>query len=174
MSFQRRAIVPNDRFNRLLRVANLDPTTYRYDEEIEKYWGLYLDQQVKEDYLTQVSILANERIQTYKARVSQGRVFGQTFNLIVGQPIRLDLVNRHASTYDGVVTLAANQAVWWVRIINKGTGDLLYSINTMDNGSVLLPANSAPAIHESMTEEYEVINLQAVGSDATVNVAVEL
>src|SRR5262245_35857668 len=110
MSFQRRAIVPNDRFNRLLRVANLDPTTYRYDEEIEKYWGLYLDQQVKEDYLTQVSILANERIQTYKARVSQGRVFGQTFNLIVGQPIRLDLVNRHASTYDGVVTLAANQA----------------------------------------------------------------
>ena len=174
MSFQRRSIVPNDRYNRLLKIADLDPLTYRYDEEIERGYGLYLDQKVKEDFLTQVSILANERLQTHDIRTRQGKYWGQTFTLVVGQPIRIDFLEPHNSTGTvGAVGIGARQAVWLVRIVNKGTGDLLYSLNVHDNGSALLPSGGT-TVHEATVERYEAINLQATGSNAVVNVAIEI
>lgn len=174
MSFQRRSIVPNDRYNRLLKIADLDPLTYNYDQEIERGYGLYLNQQVKEDFLTQVSILANERLQTHDIRTRQGKLWGQTFTLVVGAPIRIDFLDPHASSgTTGAVGIGARQAVWLVKVVNKGTGDVLYSLNVHDNGSVLLPKD-AIAVHEASVERYEAINLQAIGSNAQVNVAIEI
>ena len=175
MSYLRRSLVPNNRYNRLLKIADLDPLTYSYEEELERGYGLYLNDRIKEDFLTQVSILANERLQTHDIRTRQGKVWGQTFSLVVGQPVRIDLLDPHNSTgFTGAIGIAMRTAVFMVRIVNKGTGDLLYSLNVQDNGSVLLPANAPPVTHEATIERYEAINLQAVGSNATVNVAVEV
>ena len=175
MSFQRRSLIPaQERYNRILKIANLDPLSYGYEAELEEHWGLYLNQRVKEDFLTQVSMLANERLMTHDIRSRQGRIYGQTFNLTVGQPVRIDFLGRTATGFSSPVTLSTGQAVWMVRIVNKCTGDLLYSINTMDNGSVLLPANGPAAVHDAPVERYEAVNLQAIGSNATVNVAVEI
>lgn len=175
MSYQRRSLITDNRFNRILRIANLDPLVYGYEDELERGYGRYLDDRVKLDFMTQVSMLANERLMTHDLRVRQGKVWGQTFNLVVGQPIRIDLIDPHKSTgYAGLITLAMRTAVFLVKIVNKGAGDLLYSLNVDDNGSVLLPKDAQPAIHEATIERYEVINLQAVGSNAQVNVAVEV
>ena len=173
--FNRRANLSNERYNRILKIAELDPMTFRYEQEIELEYGKYLNDPTKEDFLTQVSNNANLRILTERHRRYQGKEFGWTFSLVVGQPVRVDLVNAHASTgFTGTIPITVGQAVWGVRITNKGTGDLLYSLNTNDNGSALLVADKAPVERLAERETYEVINLQAVGSNSQVNVAVLL
>ncbi len=173
--FSRRANLSNERYNRILKIAELDPLTFRYEQDIELEYGKYLNDPTKEDFLTQVSNNANLRILTERHRRYQGKEFGHTFSLVIGQPVRIDLVNAHASTgIAGTIPITVGQAVWGVRITNKGNGDLLYSLNTNDNGSALLVANTAPVERLAERETYEVINLQAIGSDATVNVAILL
>jgi hypothetical protein len=177
MSFQRRAIVSTERFNRLLKIANLDPVQFSYDMEIENYYNVYLNDRVKRDFLTQVSMLENERLLTHEIRNRKGMFWGQTFDLVVGQPVRIDLLDPRASTgYTGNISIAARTSVFKVRLVNKGTGDLLYSLNVQDTGSALLPAPPAHSVveHEATIERYEVINLRAIGSNAQVNVAVEI
>lgn len=174
MSFQRREILSTERYNRILRIANLDPLQYHYDETVEKDWGVYLNDRVKRDFLTQVSMLANERLLTHDIRTREGKVYGQTFTLTVGAPVRIDLLDRRGTTgFVGVIPMITGKPVPYVRLVNKGTGDVYYSLNTQDNGSVLLP-NGATVVHDGPIERYEAINLRAEGSTAVVNVAVEI
>lgn len=171
----RRANRSNERYNRLLRLADLDPVTFQYYRDIEEEFGKFLDGQVKEEFLTSISMMANLRILTEGIRKRQGVIYGHTFTLVVGQPVRIDFMDPHNNLNTTISTLATRQALYGIHITNKGSGDLLYSLNTMnDNGSAMIIANAPTKTFIMERPTFEVLNMQATGNNAVVNIAVEL
>ena len=176
MSFPRRSVLTNERYNRLLRIADLDATNFNYERDIEMEYGNFINADVKEDFLTSVSQLANLRILTDDIRNRKGIIYGATFTVAVGTPRRIDFlepsnnVNVPAST-----AISPRMALYGLHITNKGTGDLLYSINTIgDFGSVLHIANSPTISFTARRPTFEVLNLSATGDSANVNIGIEL
>lgn len=165
----------NERYNRTLALSELDPVEYGYERSIQSEYGRYIEPDLKLDFLSNISVSANLRLLTEDIRHNKGQVYGQTFTLTVGVPVFIDFVdpsqNRNAPR---ATTITPHQPVFGLNITNQGTGHLLYSINVQDNGSALLLANAPTKEFHALRQRYEFINLQAIGSNATVNIAVEV
>lgn len=165
----------NERYNRTLALAELNPIEYGYERSIQAEFGHYLEPQLKVDFLTNVSAMANLRLLTEDIRHNKGQVYGQTFTLTVGVPVFIDFVdpaNNRNTPRASLIT--PRQPVFGLNITNQGAGNLLYSINVNDNGSALLLANAPTKEYRALRQRYEFINLQAIGANCTVNIAVEV
>lgn len=167
----------NERWNELLKLADLDPVSFAYYKGVEERYGKFLDGKVKEEFLTSISILANLRILTEDIRHKQGQIFGKTLTLIPGNPVFLDFLQPENNRGNGVdrTTLAVRDAVYGVHLTNQGTGNLGYSINVLgDNGSAILIANAPTKSFVAQRKTFERISLQALSSNAIVNIALEI
>jgi hypothetical protein len=167
----------NERWNELLKLADLDPVTFGYYKGVQERYGKFLDSEVKEEFLTSISILANLRILTEDIRNKEGKIYGKTLTLQPGQPVLIDFLQPENSRGVGVdrTTLAVRDAVYGLHLTNQGTGNLGYSVNVMgDNGTALLLANAPTKVIMAQRKTFEFIALQAIGSAAVINVAVEI
>lgn len=176
MSLNRWLNYANERYNRTLVLAELNPVQLGYERDVQAEYGRYLDPEQKIDFLTMVSINSNLRLLTEDIRKNKGQVYGQTFTLTIGEPIFIDFVdpaNNRGTPRSTVIT--PRQPVFGLDLTNQGAGNLLYSINTIgDNGSALLLANAPTKEFRSQRQRYEFINLQAIGANCTVNIAIEV
>lgn len=167
----------NERWNQLLKLADLDPLTFGYNKGVQERYGEFLDHEIKEEFLTSISILANLRILTEDIRNKEGKIFGKTLTLQPGQPVLIDFLQPENNRGTGVdrTTLAVRDGVYGIHLTNQGTGNLGYSVNTIgDNGSALLLANAPTKVIMAQRRTFEFISLQALSSAAVINVAVEI
>jgi hypothetical protein len=174
-ALQRRWLGANERYNRLLHLSEFNPLTYGYERDIQDEFGMYIDRFQKNDFLTQISIIANQRLLTHAIRTEKGMVYGQTLTLTVGVPVRIDFLDPSQSTnLPSPLAISPHQALFGFSLTNQGNGHLLWSANAQDNGSVLLLANAPTIRYHKQVETYETLTLQAIGSNCTVNVGIEI